>query len=415
MTAEIAVLNKYGIALAADSAVSIGTRKIYNSANKLFALTKHYPVGVMIYGNAHFMGVPWETIIKFYRKNVLKDKKFETIDAYMEDLLKFLSTASIFSSDGEAEFVRLLVSVTLSRLIQTIKDRVGDVIKQQGKISPDDNKKLTDQLIQEWLDKQNETRAQFPRGIRASFTKSYGTSIAQLVDKLLPALGVSKPLQSAVKKALVDGFGRKVNSLSPTGLVVAGFGEDEIFPAVASVWIDGKIGPYLRIFERRAQKVGYTNNAVIMPFAQREMVDLFMQGSDPQLHSAIHRAIASTLASTDEHISACSSLNLDDATKAAIKAHMEKVHEELANRIEGIKRKHFVQPVLGSVASLPLDELAAMAESLVNLTTLKRRVTPVPESVGGPVDVAVISKGDGFIWIKRKHYFSPELNPHFFR
>ncbi len=36
------------------------------------------------------------------------------------------------------------------------------------------------------------------------------------------------------------------------------------------------------------------------------------------------------------------------------------------------------------------------------------------ETVGGPIDVAVISKGDGFIWIKRKHYFSPELNPQFF-
>ncbi|HEY9669692.1 MAG TPA: hypothetical protein V6C91_22960 [Coleofasciculaceae cyanobacterium] len=29
-------------------------------------------------------------------------------------------------------------------------------------------------------------------------------------------------------------------------------------------------------------------------------------------------------------------------------------------------------------------------------------------------DVAVISKGDGFIWIKRKHYFKPELNHQFF-
>ena len=36
------------------------------------------------------------------------------------------------------------------------------------------------------------------------------------------------------------------------------------------------------------------------------------------------------------------------------------------------------------------------------------------ETVGGPIDVAVISKGDGFIWIERKHYFRPELNPHFF-
>ena len=35
------------------------------------------------------------------------------------------------------------------------------------------------------------------------------------------------------------------------------------------------------------------------------------------------------------------------------------------------------------------------------------------ETVGGPIDVAVISKADGFIWIKRKHYFSKELNPHF--
>ncbi len=54
-----------------------------------------------------------------------------------------------------------------------------------------------------------------------------------------------------------------------------------------------------------------------------------------------------------------------------------------------------------------------MAESLVNLTSFKRRVTMDPETVGGPIDVAVISKGDGFVWIKRKHYFTKELNPQF--
>ena len=41
-------------------------------------------------------------------------------------------------------------------------------------------------------------------------------------------------------------------------------------------------------------------------------------------------------------------------------------------------------------------------------------MSPHEETVGGPVDVAVISKGDGFIWINRKHYFKPEFNPHFF-
>jgi len=63
---------------------------------------------------------------------------------------------------------------------------------------------------------------------------------------------------------------------------------------------------------------------------------------------------------------------------------------------------------------LPKDELALMAESLVNLTCLRRKFTTDRETVGGPIDVAVISKGDGFVWIKRKHYFKQELNPQFF-
>jgi hypothetical protein len=45
---------------------------------------------------------------------------------------------------------------------------------------------------------------------------------------------------------------------------------------------------------------------------------------------------------------------------------------------------------------------------------LIRRMSPGEETVGGPVDVAFISKGDGFVWIKRKHYFKPDLNHCFF-
>ena len=35
------------------------------------------------------------------------------------------------------------------------------------------------------------------------------------------------------------------------------------------------------------------------------------------------------------------------------------------------------------------------------------------ETVGGPIDVAVISKSEGFIWIKRKLYFDKNLNNHY--
>jgi len=58
MTAEIAIMNKEAIAIAADSAVTLREGKIFTSANKIFSLSKYRPVGVMIYGNATFMGIP---------------------------------------------------------------------------------------------------------------------------------------------------------------------------------------------------------------------------------------------------------------------------------------------------------------------------------------------------------------------
>jgi len=44
---------------------------------------------------------------------------------------------------------------------------------------------------------------------------------------------------------------------------------------------------------------------------------------------------------------------------------------------------------------------------------LQRRVSREIETVGGAIDVAVISKGDGFVWVKRKHYFNPDRNLRF--
>ena len=84
----------------------------------------------------------------------------------------------------------------------------------------------------------------------------------------------------------------------------------------------------------------------------------------------------------------------------------------------GERKKSNYKPITIVVESLPKEGLAEMAEALVSLTSLKRRVSLdgslAAETVGGPIDVAVISKGDGLVWIKRKQYFSPNLNHRYF-
>ena len=98
MTAEIAIMNRGAIALAADSAVTIrsydGT-KIYNTVSKLFRLSKHMPVGIMLFGKADILGLPWETIIKEYRK-FLVAQKFDTLEEYAKNFLGFVENNDLF-------------------------------------------------------------------------------------------------------------------------------------------------------------------------------------------------------------------------------------------------------------------------------------------------------------------------------
>ena len=84
------------------------------------------------------------------------------------------------------------------------------------------------------------------------------------------------------------------------------------------------------------------------------------------------------------------------------------------SRLKEQQKINYIEPVVKATAFLNKAELAAMAETLVNLVSFRKQVTMEAETVGGPIDVAVITKGDGLIWIKRKHYFQPELNHHFF-
>jgi len=81
----------------------------------------------------------------------------------------------------------------------------------------------------------------------------------------------------------------------------------------------------------------------------------------------------------------------------------ETVEKAIREALNHEARKKYTEPLMTAVSGLPRYDLATFAEALVNLTALRKRMDVAEhESVGGPVDVAVISKGDGFVWVKRK-------------
>jgi hypothetical protein len=56
----------------------------------------------MTYGNADFMGLPWEIIIKAYARK-LGDGKFDKLEQYARDFLAFVETNDAFFPDAVVE------------------------------------------------------------------------------------------------------------------------------------------------------------------------------------------------------------------------------------------------------------------------------------------------------------------------
>ena len=61
--------------------------------------------------------------------------------------------------------------------------------------------------------------------------------------------------------------------------------------------------------------------------------------------------------------------------------------------------------------AMPIMDAIDLATFLVDVAIKFTRFMPGAPTVGGPIEVAAITKHEGFKWIQRKHYYSDTLNP----
>lgn len=421
MTAEVAVLNKHAVALAADSAVTIGANsKVYNSANKLFALSKFHPVGIMIYGNAEFMGVPWETIIKSYRRT-LDNLHFDRLTKYAENFFAFLSSAPFFSFEYEQTYIENKERSYYSYVREKIKEKVNKRLEINGQITDVETTVITKEVITEEFENWQKCSflEHFPEKFADEYVRKHRKTITSLINEVFENLPLGRTEKRRLLYFAAYILCKQRFPNSKSGIVIAGFGQADVFPTALGFDVDCKVGNLIKYArnKRKSDTITEINDASVLAFAQTEMVETFMEGVDPRLQHMSSKYLELIFERYPEVIVDALGALSDSERRAVLKrlkGESQKLYEGYAQSVIDYQRNAHINPIVDMVAVLPKDELAAMAEALVNLTSFKRRVTAVAETVGGPIDVAVISKGDGFVWIKRKHYFEPELNHHFF-
>jgi hypothetical protein len=294
-------------------------------------------------------------------------------------------------------------------------------IQKRKRVSKTEIKKIRDSVINQYVALWNK-QAQLPdysKEFKNIFLTKYESIIDEVILEFAKELPITLLQKKELKKLCIQLFSKYPPDENPpwmSGVVIAGFGDLDIFPKLTSYLMCGKVCGLLKYRSQKNVKIDYNNRSAIIPFAQGEMVYNFMEGVNPEYDRKIKEDIRELVTEYPKIILDA----IQDLSGDLKQQYLERFKQigkdkfrDYSKRLDQFRFTYFVTPIISIVSNLPKNELSNMAESLVNLTSLKRKVSTEEETVGGPIDVAVISKGDGFIWIKRKHYFSPDLNPNF--
>lgn len=413
MSAGICIMNKNAIAMAADSAVTIGQHvAIHNSANKLFSLSRSEPVGVIVYANASLMQVPIEIVVKQYKAN-LGDKSFQNLEDYVYDFIDYLqNNTSLFHFDKtESKYVE---EVYVDLFTGMIGDRNHYINQKLAEVS----RELTDEEVSEINNKTFQTTCDFidrqnkvPSFSFSTYIENtYYPSIKEHINKNFQ--WISEEQSHELAKKVCTLFDSNFFRNGFVGMAFAGYGTDEIFPQMMHIEIGGIINNKLRYLEIEKVSIDESNNAAIIPLAQTDVMQTFLFGINDAflqtIESEVPLQITRKLADIDSNCFASDK-------KDTVISELTESTKDILNEIIKKANEEYMLPIIQSVATLPIEELSLFAESMINITSVRRKVALDGNigTVGGPIDVAIISKHDGFIWMKRKHYFDLRYNPQY--
>lgn len=416
MSAGICIMNQNAIAMAADSAVTIGGGiAIHNSVNKLFSLSRIEPIGAIIYSNANFMQTPVEIILKQYRSEIDSEKRyFDKLFDYVDDFIDFLIRQKDFLrlDINEESFVLDTAENLLNGLDGDIKNLYAQAVEdKKQELNAKEYEELYEKALQEtekFVD-EFEQQKEFDKieYIKANYEKSIRNYIRNRYD-VFSEEQENRIFESCVKVVCKD-FYRS----GYVGIAFAGYGKKEIYPTMVHIHIAGVLEDKVKYKIVENVSISERNRQSITPLAQVDVMETFLYGLNNALLNYMADMIPVTLGNDIENLKEAYFV---DGKKEVVKRELEVCTAHIVNQIINKAQSDFFQPIRNAIGGLPMDELGMLAETMVNLTSMRRRVAIDSNSrtVGGPIDVAIISKGDGFIWAKRKHYFESDMNPQYF-
>jgi hypothetical protein len=431
MTTEIAVINRLGVAIAADSAVTVsgfGTDKVFDTGDKLFELSERFPIALMVNGSMDFLGVPWEIVAKEFRCTPPADADKLSIKQWMERFLDFVSSHPTVKEQDVERWIAALVREESAILAERVRKLVREAAGEEN-----GNENLQSVLRRLFLEAtaeqlkalQKEPTLDSLEGITPDeVMRKIRSQLAALDAEIYPFKANEHELD-LFTQVIAQVLLKDIERVNGSGLVICGFGANEegakdLFPSLYAVEIDGHICGRLRY--RMSHNVTIsrgTGTGSAISFAQTDVIDRLLKGIDNRFVDASREFIEQNVARAVEENFERAKLRIVkvDGTEIAPGDMGGLLGQLIASQFESKFAANltatFEKKFKETIALMPKQDLIELAEALVNITAIERKASDDAGTVGGPIDVALITRAEGFVWVKRKHHFRADLNPRY--
>jgi|688.fasta_scaffold219170_3 hypothetical protein len=388
MTSQIAVFNPLGVAVASDTVTTISTdqgTKTTNNAQKIFPLVEPHLLVVIESGSVISNGVHMQLLINEWSRTL--EKQLPTVKEYAHSFAEWYSTESdLIPKDSELREVHL----QLNDHYYEVKHRVeADAMNANSEEDVVESFKLRAQQGLEWLEKLDLFDGATDDG-DAALLNDLNVNVLEKIDFIFKDIpGLDEVREILVKSAPLV-LSRSQSSSQDSDLGFIGFGEKDFFATSVRLRCRARYGKTARVTIADAFGASVFNQSgSIACFAQDNAIFGFLRGAQFDIMESAYGYLWAEL--TDD---------VDETDEAKLKS-ADELLSGLRKHIEKIQSERFIDPMLETIGSLSLIDVAALARSLVGMQAIRSAASPEPASVGGFIESLVIDRANGIRWIHR--------------
>jgi hypothetical protein len=388
MTSQIAVFNPLGVAVASDTVTTISTdqgTKTTNNAQKIFPLAEPHLLVVIESGSVISNGVHMQLLINEWSRTL--EKQLPTVKEYAHSFAEWYSTESdLIPKDSELREVHL----QLNDHYYEVKHRVeADAMNADSEKDVVESFKLRAQQGLEWLEKLDLFDGATDDG-DAALLNDLNVNVLEKIDFIFKDIpGLDEVREILIKSAPLV-LSRSQSSSQDSDLGFIGFGEKDFFATSVRLRCRARYGKTARVTIADAFGASVFNQSgSIACFAQDNAIFGFLRGAQFDIMESAYGYLRAEL--TDE---------VDETDEAKLKS-ADELLSGLRKHIEKIQSERFIDPMLETIGSLSLIDVAALARSLVGMQAIRSAASPEPASVGGFIESLVIDRANGIRWIHR--------------